>query len=176
MRPRGFTLVEVLVALMIVAIGMSAVLATLTSSAETTAYLREKSFAEWVAMNRIAELRLQVQPPAIGKSAGEAELAGQRWRWEQEVLKLDVPGTRRIDVRVRPEGGARAGNWVVTVSGIIGDAVRRPDGEVLPWARQAPGAPTTPQQPVPRVRVPASEPEPEPDPTEPEIPERPDTR
>ena len=135
MRVRGFTLVEVLVALVIVAIGMSALLASLTSAADTTGYLREKSFAEWVAMNRIAELRLQIQSVSPGKSSGEAELAGRRWRWEQEVTKLEVPGVNRIDVRVRPadaRGGDKAA-WLVTVSGIRGDAVAPPQGAVLPW-------------------------------------------
>ncbi|MGH8286174.1 MAG: type II secretion system minor pseudopilin GspI [Steroidobacteraceae bacterium] len=135
MRLRGFTLVEVLVALVIVAIGMAAVLASLTSAADTTAYLRERSFAEWVAMNRIAELRLQRQRPADGKSSGDAEFAGRRWRWEQEILELEIPGTRRIDVRVRPADatGGRDTGWVATVSGIIGDAVAPPDGRVLAW-------------------------------------------
>ena len=50
---RGFTLIEVLVALAIVTIGMAAVLEALTSSARATLYLRRKSFAEWVAINQI---------------------------------------------------------------------------------------------------------------------------
>lgn len=165
MRLRGFTLVEVLVALVIVAIGMAAVLASLTSAADTTAYLRERSFAEWVAMNRIAELRLQRQRPADGKSSGDAEFAGRRWRWEQEILELEIPGTRRIDVRVRPAdatGGRNAG-WVATVSGIIGDAVAPPDGHVLAWPGSASGpgsqGPGVTRSPEPGVEPVPPEPE-----------------
>jgi general secretion pathway protein I len=158
MRMRGFTLVEVLVALVIVTIGMSAVLATLTSSADTASYLRDKTFAEWVALNRIAELRLQARRPATGKSSGDMELAGRRWRWEQEVTKLEIPGVQRIDVRVRDAqspGGDKQG-WLVTVSGISGDAVAPPDGRVLAMSGSAlpgpnPGTPgddeTTPPPP-----------------------------
>ena len=61
---RGFTLIEVLVALAIVAIGMSAVLSALSSSADTVSYLRDKTFAQWVALNKIATLRISGQQPA----------------------------------------------------------------------------------------------------------------
>ena len=145
MSVRGFTLIEVLVALVIVTVGMSAVLATLTSSADTTAYLRDKTFAEWVALNRIAELRLQVQRPATGKSTGDLELAGRKWRWEQEVTKLDIPGVVRIDVKVR-EADSRRGDkegWLITLSGISGDAIAPPDGRVLAFG----GAALTPKNP-----------------------------
>lgn len=153
MKSRGFTLIEVLVALVIVTVGMSAVLATLTSSADTTIYLRDKTFAEWVALNRIAELRLQVQRPATGKTSGDMELAGRKWRWEQEVTKLEIPGVQRIDVRVR-EADSRRGDkdgWIVTVSGISGDAVAPPDGRVLAFGGAAlpPPNPGTPGQPNP---------------------------
>ena len=66
-RTRGFTLIEVLVALAIVAIGMAAVLGALTSSANTVAYLRDKTFAQWVALNQIATLRLSGQMTPAGK-------------------------------------------------------------------------------------------------------------
>jgi general secretion pathway protein I len=173
MRKRGFTLVEVLVALVIVAIGMSAVLATLTSAADTTLYLREKSFAEWVAMNRIAELRLQARRAAAGKDSGEAEFAGRRWRWEQEIVKLDVPGTYRIDVRVRPnETATRNAAWVATVTGIMGDAVAPPDGVPGPWSEQIGRGPQgvgpVPTQPVEPSPGQPLEPEPQPDPQEPQ--------
>ncbi|TLY61079.1 MAG: type II secretion system protein GspI, partial [Gammaproteobacteria bacterium] len=83
----GFTLIEVLVALAIVAIGMAAVLGALSSAANTTAYLRDKTFAEWVALNQIATLRLKMQtaPPATGNTAGEVDFAGRSWHWRQEV-------------------------------------------------------------------------------------------
>ena len=163
MTTRGFTLVEVLVALVIVTVGMSAVLATLTSSADTTAWLRDKTFAEWVALNRIAELRLQARRVATGKSTGDMELADRKWRWEQEVTKLDLPGLQRIDVRVRPAdapGGDRQG-WLVTVSGITGDAVAPAGGPEIVWESgpltpgpgelgeeaEPPPSPTPPKQP-----------------------------
>ena len=57
----GFTLIEVLVALAIVTIGMGALLAALGSSADSASYQRDKTFAEWVALNRIEEVWFAVQ-------------------------------------------------------------------------------------------------------------------
>jgi general secretion pathway protein I len=161
MNRRGFTLVEVLVALVIVAIGMTAVLSAITSAADTTAYLRDKSFAEWVAMNRIAELRLQPRRAAPGKDSGEVEFAGRRWRWEQEIVKLEIPGVQRIDVRVRPdETGARNAAWVATVSGIVGDAVAPPDGHVLDWTGRGLAQGPGPLQPGSQTPANGATPEP----------------
>ncbi|HEY2340845.1 MAG TPA: type II secretion system minor pseudopilin GspI, partial [Steroidobacteraceae bacterium] len=95
-RTRGFTLIEVLVALAIVAIGMAAVLGALTSSANTLAYLRDKTFAQWVALNQIATLRLSGQMTPTGNSDGNTDFAGRSWHWRREVTATQVPGVVRI--------------------------------------------------------------------------------
>ena len=77
MRSRGFTLIEVLVALVVVALGMSAVLASLTSAADTVYFLKDKTLAEWIAFNRITEVRLQKKLPVKGKTDGDVEFAGR---------------------------------------------------------------------------------------------------
>ena len=123
MRSRGFTLIEVLVALAIVTVGMAAVMGAVTSAADAAFYLRDKSFAQWIAINRIAEVRLQTQLPAKGKTDGDVDFAGDKWHWQQEVLPTEVKGMWRIDVSVRPEGKSIA--WYTTESGIVGDAVDR---------------------------------------------------
>ena len=101
----GFTLVEVLVALAIITVGASAVLAAVTSSADTTSYLRDKTFAEWIALNRVAETRLAMRRPVPGESSGEVDFAGGRWHWTQIVAEVEnVSGMLRIEVSVRPAG------------------------------------------------------------------------
>ena len=148
MRMRGFTLIEVLVALAIVAVGMSALLGAMTSAADTSIYLRDKMFAEWIALNRVEETRLQPRRPSKGKSDGEVEYAGRKWRWEQDVLETEVPGLLRIDVKVRPSeiSAATKGAWFTTTSGIIGDAISPPRGDI-PEFRRPTGTPGGEQNP-----------------------------
>ncbi|HEY4749006.1 MAG TPA: type II secretion system minor pseudopilin GspI, partial [Steroidobacteraceae bacterium] len=135
---RGFTLIEVLVALAIVTVGMAAVLGTLSSSADTLAYLRDRSFAQWVGLNQIATLRLSGQQTATGNSDGDTDFGGRKWHWRQEVVATQIPGVVRIDIKVRPSEvkGDDDHGWFTTVSGIQGDAVGVPNGYQPDWGSQ----------------------------------------
>ncbi len=158
-RSVGFTLIEVLVALAIVAIGMAAVLGALTSSASTVLYMRDKTLAQWVALNHIAEQRLQNQAgqvPQTGKSDGDVDYAGSKWHWHQEIVATAVQGMVRMDVRVRPSDSKADDDhgWYVTLSGILGDAVAAPRGDMPLWGSGT-TAPT-PNQPGPGTQTPAT--------------------
>jgi general secretion pathway protein I len=139
-RARGFTLIEVLVALVIVAVGMAAVLSALSSSASTVSFLRDETFAQWLALNQIATIRIAGQQPPVGNTDGDTDFAGRSWHWRQEVVSTEVPGVVRIDVKVRPKE-IKAGDdeaWTTTVSGISGNSVGIPDGYNPSWGAQAP--------------------------------------
>ena len=148
MKTRGFTLLEVIIALAIVALSVGALLGSVTSSASNVIFLKDKTMAEWVALNRLAEIRISKQMPDLGKRTGETVMGGMKWQWEQEVLELPVKGMVRIDVRSRPTGVAvddskptlnrpsaqtepeskSSGgemeklNWTTTVTGVMGSA------------------------------------------------------
>jgi len=130
---RGFTLIEVLVALVIVAVGMSALMGALTSSARTVLYMQDKTFAEWVALNQIATLRLSLQAPgqipAAGNTTGDIDFASRTWHWRQEVVASQVPGIMLINLKVRPKDNKAADDdtgWYVTVTGLAGNALGAP--------------------------------------------------
>ena len=126
---RGFTLIEVLVALVIVAVGMAAVIEAMGSAADTAGYVRDKTFAEWIALNRIAQVRLAAQLPSIGSTTGDLDYAGRHWNWQQDVVDpMTFPGLLQVNVKVQqadtPQG--KDSPWLVTVSGIVGNAVSPP--------------------------------------------------
>lgn len=134
MKPaRGFTLIEVLVALAIVTIGMAAVLEALTSSARATLYLRHKTFAEWVALNQIERLRLSGTFPHTGSSTGHVKYARRQWRWRQKVSATTVPGVVRIVVRTRPLKGRDPHAWYASVTGYMGRAIGAPNPLSPQW-------------------------------------------
>jgi general secretion pathway protein I len=124
----GFTLIEVLVALAIVAIGMAAVLEAMSSAANTAMYLQSKTFAEWVALNQIETVRLSGTFPATGTSTGSVDYAGRSWEWRQKVTNTRISSVRQIDVDVRP-ADSKAGEdrgWYATAVGFMGSAVASP--------------------------------------------------
>ena len=130
---RGFTLIEVLVALAIVVIGMAAVLGAVSSSADTASYMRDKTLAEWIALNQVATTRLQQQPPTKGSTDGELDYAGRHWRWHQDVNDGEFPGILRIDVTVQEADTAQGKDapWIGSASAAIGDAVAQPQSTSL---------------------------------------------
>lgn len=99
-REPGFTLIEAVVALLIVALGMMAVFSQLNQYATTAIYIQDKTLASWIATNRLTELSVQTQWPELGTSEDEIEFAGREWRYEVEVSATDVENLRRADVRV----------------------------------------------------------------------------
>lgn len=159
----GFTLVEVLVALVIVAFGMGAVLTALTSSADNLTRMREKTFAEWVGLNQLALARLQGTIPPTGATEGDVDFGLNHWHWQQTVENIDVPGIRRLTIRVRAadskpgqSSGAKPApdknSWVATVIGFRGDAVQSPQDILGNWDGSLPNTgggdtPVAPPQP-----------------------------
>ncbi|MFM7706669.1 MAG: type II secretion system minor pseudopilin GspI [Gammaproteobacteria bacterium] len=129
-RSRGFTLVEVLVALVIVALCAAAVLGALRTAADSAQRQRERMLAGYVAMNSLVETRLEPEWPSAGTSDGTAEMGGRRWQWRQEITRTPFEGVLQIRVSVRPETASRAGagsgadpddgTWTVTLTGARG--------------------------------------------------------
>ncbi|MFN2300783.1 MAG: type II secretion system minor pseudopilin GspI [Gammaproteobacteria bacterium] len=126
---RGFTLIEVLAALAVVGIAMLALVSTTGQYTRQSADLRERTVAQWVAVNRLAEYRIDGVFPEPGTETGDVVQAGERWIWR--ALVSPAPGEddlRRIDIAVsRPE---RPDAPVVTVTGFV--------GRVVGFVREAP--------------------------------------
>lgn len=104
----GFTLLETLVALAILAIALSAAFRAVGATTGSAEGLRDRLLADWVAQNRLAELRAAGTFPPLGRNEGEAEQAGQRFEWREEVKGTPNPLFRRVEVTVFDEGGKRS--------------------------------------------------------------------
>ena len=109
----GFTLLEVLVALLLLSLALVALVRLAGLDARANAQLRTGTLAQWVAANVLVETRLKTPMPGIGRSNGETTLGGERWRWMLEVSATEESRIRRMDVTVtavddRADGGVAA--------------------------------------------------------------------
>lgn len=112
-RQHGFTLVEILVAMAVIAIGLVALVGASGRSTQTAAELRDRTYAQWVAANAMTELRLDPGIDEESRQDGEEQLAGEWWQWQADISDTPDPDLLRIDVRVaRGDSGS-----IVTLTG-----------------------------------------------------------
>jgi general secretion pathway protein I len=127
----GFTLLEVLVALVIVALGLMAAFGQVNQTLTVSSRLRDKTLAHWVAVNEMTRLRLLAEFPAIGSRSDEVEMARTNWRYTINVAKTPLDALRRVDISIafadRPE------SVVTTLTGFLG----RPQAAVQSGAAPA---------------------------------------
>ena len=97
---RGFTLLEVLVALVIVGTALGASLRAVGSLTSNSAGLRASMMATWSAENRLVQIRLERQFPAIGKRSFECPQGDLKLLCQEEVLASPNPRLRRVEVSV----------------------------------------------------------------------------
>lgn len=97
----GFTLVEILVALAILSISLSAVLYAINQNTSNLIYLKDKTFAHWVAMNKVAEFRIN---PALiqntNRLSGRYSLAQREWKWTAQLSHTEDKELNRLRINV----------------------------------------------------------------------------
>ena len=117
---QGFTLVEVMVAVMVIAISISAVLFQMMSSADNTAYLRDKTIAQWVALNQLELAYLENDASnklPEREASGSETMAGREWFWRIKPVKTQADGFLQLQVSA---GLAEdPDTTLVTVSGLV---------------------------------------------------------
>jgi len=99
---KGFTLLETLVAMAVLAISMVAVIQTAGSSVTAQNHLQEKIYAEWVALNQLTRMQVAAEVPRVGKYEGTEKMAGRQWRWFAQVQATSNPFLLKADVQSGP--------------------------------------------------------------------------
>ena len=100
---RGFTLIEVLVAMLIFAVAIVGLLRASSESVSNTARLTHKAHADIVADNVL--IRARMKPPVIGKDSGKEQARGQDFEWELITTRTELEGFLRLDVKVLDGSG-----------------------------------------------------------------------
>lgn len=117
---RGFTLVEVMVALTIVAFSLTAIAASMNQMIDAANTMRDRTYASWIAQNKIAELRLANITPEVSATSGEVDYANSEWSWRAVVSETGIENFYRVDVSISHAGS----EYVIrTVTGFIGEPV-----------------------------------------------------
>ena len=106
-RSGGFTLLEVMVALVIIALSLAGVAGSMGQMIDTANTMRDRTYASWIAQNKITELRLSGVIPEAGESSGEVEETG-------------IENLFKVDVSV---GFAGSDDTIRTVTGFIGEPI-----------------------------------------------------
>jgi general secretion pathway protein I len=99
-RRCGFTLIEILVALAIVAVALAAGMRAVAQSTDGATALKQRTLALWVAQNRLAAAQLATPWPAPGIRDGEAIQAGARFVWRENVSGTPNPAFRKVEIVV----------------------------------------------------------------------------
>jgi general secretion pathway protein I len=102
-KNKGFTLIEVLIALIIIAVALSAAIRATTASTYATMHLRNTMTAHWVGMNILSEVQTGMIVASSGNNnpPGKTEMLGKTWYWAiNTTSSVEVPGIETITVTV----------------------------------------------------------------------------
>ena len=131
---KGFTLIEVMVALSIVALSLTAVAASMVQMIDAANAMRDRTYASWIAQNKITEMRLAADTPEVSASNGEVDYANTTWAWRAVVSETGIDDLYRIEVGVSLAG---SDDVIRSVTGFVGPPA--PPGEANRiWNRTLP--------------------------------------
>jgi general secretion pathway protein I len=141
-------LVEVLVALMIVALGLTALMVAVNGTARTSGFLRDKTLAQWIALNRLSEVRLNLVKFGQNTDTGELDFGNRKWHYDTRYFDTSIASMKRVVVRVYLGDAKTKGNPVAQAVGFLGSALAAPGSLSVDWtggtvSATAAGAPAT---------------------------------
>lgn len=121
-RARGFTLVEVLVAVAVLAVTLSAFIVGGSRYADNGRYLQDRTLALWVARNRMVEYHIAQEWPDTGNEEGTESMGGREWEWQARISESPDSAVRRIDIevyRIQPGSDEAGDDSIAQLKGFI---------------------------------------------------------
>jgi general secretion pathway protein I len=141
----------------VVAMGLAALMITVGSTARTSGYLRDKTLAQWIALNRITEVRLNLTKFGQNTDTGEVYFANRTWHYDTRYFDTTIATLKRIVVRVYAGDAKTKGNPIDEATGFLGSAIAAPGSSNVDWTLGStvatagggatPGTPATPGSP-----------------------------
>ena len=114
----AFTLIEVMVALAIVALSLSAVVASVSQMVLAASAMQERTYANWIAQNKISEIRLSDATPETSETSDQVNFASVDWDIRTTISETGVDRLFRIDVAVSYADDEQT---IRTVTGFVGE-------------------------------------------------------
>lgn len=100
-RNIGFTLIEVLIALAVIAIALTALLKATSQVVEHTTRIKDKSISHWIAMQGITAIQLGLIPVSLNQEITETtHMLGQRWYWRARLATTSINHTQKITITI----------------------------------------------------------------------------
>lgn len=118
-RSKGFTILEVLIAMAILAVAGAAVVRSAGEHLNAITMLKQVTFSSWVAENRLVEIQLDAKWPPSNNKKGKMEMAGRDWYWQQVVETVGDKKMRKVTVMVMENEGDK--EPVYELSTYLGD-------------------------------------------------------
>lgn len=109
-----------MVALTIVAFSLTAVAASMSQMIDAANAMRDRTYASWIAQNKLAEMRLTNIVPEVSTTSGELDFGYGRWAWRAVVSETGIENFMRIDVSI---SYADSDYVIRTVTGFVGEPV-----------------------------------------------------
>lgn len=100
----GFTLIEMLVALAVVAISLAAISSNYVRYFDVSHHLKENTLARWIAENHLALRQSEKSWPPLGTRSGQLLYANLNWRWQERIVASPDADFRKIEIEVQLDG------------------------------------------------------------------------
>jgi general secretion pathway protein I len=100
-RQSGFTLIEVLLALAIIAIALTALIKSTAQNVSNTHRIKEKTISHWIAMQGTAMIQLGLLPLKVNQEVTQVTtMFGQHWYWRAKIIKTPLKSVEQITIKV----------------------------------------------------------------------------